>query len=394
MQLSAAGISLSPMAKAPVEATTQTIETVFTVAFDASIMSAGPTGPLPTRSFEATAPKPPIPALIADPSDPTPDKAAMPQAQDLLDPDVTPRSTPHDFDVGPATATPSLLASAKLPQVEPDPPAAQVAPPPRHDKIPEGASLDVAQSQADESQVSRPQVPEQQVAEPPVGAVPISFAQSAASVSAPVRQPASREPVHADTARTGQSPAPEQQPRTPPVTTAASTSAPDSVRPSVNPDQPTPQLMDTPPSSEGIRVDRPLSTTVSPTVATIGTDSTLAQIRGQIAAVAITTDGRLTEIRLDPAELGRVRITLEVSDGHVTAHVSPDRPDVLDLLRRHADMLTRDLLASGFDSAQMSFGDGTTDAPPGNVPLAQGDDATQPTERHITIPSDRLDLRL
>lgn len=113
-----------------------------------------------------------------------------------------------------------------------------------------------------------------------------------------------------------------------------------------------------------------------------------------MAAIAITTDGQQTEIRLDPPELGRVRITLEITDGNVTAHLSPDRPEVLDLLRRHANSLARDLLASGFDSVQTSLSDGRDDGR-ANDPSAQVAAAEMPpAEIYITVPSDRLDLRL
>ncbi len=125
-----------------------------------------------------------------------------------------------------------------------------------------------------------------------------------------------------------------------------------------------------------------------------GTDATLAQIRGQMAIVTLARDGTQTELRLDPAELGRVRISLEIIDGHVTAHLSPDRPEVLDLLRRYADSLTSDLLAQGFDSAQMTFGQGgDADQNPAFDSTLE-DNAFDTVEIGLTPISDRLDMRL
>lgn len=140
-------------------------------------------------------------------------------------------------------------------------------------------------------------------------------------------------------------------------------------------------------------VERPMPAAALQTVAA-GTDATLAQIRGQMAIVTLARDGTQTELRLDPAELGRVRISLEIIDGHVTAHLSPDRPEVLDLLRRYADSLTSDLLAQGFDSAQMTFGQGgDADQNPAFDSTLE-DNAFDMVEIGLTPISDRLDMRL
>lgn len=54
------------------------------------------------------------------------------------------------------------------------------------------------------------------------------------------------------------------------------------------------------------------------------------------------------EIRLDPPELGRIEVRLEVAnDGSTRAHLSADRADTLDLLQRDARGLERALNAAG-----------------------------------------------
>jgi chemotaxis protein MotD len=67
---------------------------------------------------------------------------------------------------------------------------------------------------------------------------------------------------------------------------------------------------------------------------------------------------RSFEIRLDPPDLGRIAIQLNVdSTGHVTSHLVADRPDTLDLLRRDAPSLERALQSAGLktDDGGMQF---------------------------------------
>ncbi|VAW17271.1 Flagellar hook-length control protein FliK [hydrothermal vent metagenome] len=62
------------------------------------------------------------------------------------------------------------------------------------------------------------------------------------------------------------------------------------------------------------------------------------------------------QIRLDPPELGRVDVRLEVKkDGTTNARLSVDRQDTLDLLQRDARALQRALVQAGFDSSQTNL---------------------------------------
>jgi flagellar hook-length control protein FliK len=55
-------------------------------------------------------------------------------------------------------------------------------------------------------------------------------------------------------------------------------------------------------------------------------------------------------IRLDPPELGRIDIRMEITrDGHLSAHLITDRPEALDALQRDARALERALQAAGLD---------------------------------------------
>lgn len=71
------------------------------------------------------------------------------------------------------------------------------------------------------------------------------------------------------------------------------------------------------------------------------------------------------EIRLDPAELGRVDVKLELAqDGRVTAHLAVERPETLDLLQRDAKALEQALRDAGLDtddaSLEFSLNDGSS----------------------------------
>ena len=58
------------------------------------------------------------------------------------------------------------------------------------------------------------------------------------------------------------------------------------------------------------------------------------------------------EIRLDPADLGRIEVKLEIDrDGNVSTRLVVDRPDTLDLLKRDASTLERALQQAGLKTS-------------------------------------------
>ena len=62
---------------------------------------------------------------------------------------------------------------------------------------------------------------------------------------------------------------------------------------------------------------------------------------------------RRFEIRLDPPELGRVEIRMDVTrDGQVTTHLVVERSETLDLLQRDARALERALQNAGLDTSE------------------------------------------
>jgi len=90
------------------------------------------------------------------------------------------------------------------------------------------------------------------------------------------------------------------------------------------------------------------------------------------------------EIQLKPASLGAISVKLDLThDGHITAVISADRSDTLNLLRQHSDGLAQSLRDAGLqaDSGSLSFnlrGDAQSFAqgPTPTVSPVRTDDAT------------------
>jgi flagellar hook-length control protein FliK len=77
----------------------------------------------------------------------------------------------------------------------------------------------------------------------------------------------------------------------------------------------------------------------------------VAGLAVEIAARAQTGKNRF-EIRLDPPELGRINVRLDLDhDGNVTSHLVVDRAETLDLLRRDASNLERALQQAGLKTS-------------------------------------------
>lgn len=87
----------------------------------------------------------------------------------------------------------------------------------------------------------------------------------------------------------------------------------------------------------------------------------LTRVEASLSVALVVGDERRIEIRLDPPELGTVRMVMSMSDHGLTMHVFADRGDTLDLLRRHVTQLVADLARMGFGSAEFSFHEGGSD---------------------------------
>jgi flagellar hook-length control protein FliK len=105
-------------------------------------------------------------------------------------------------------------------------------------------------------------------------------------------------------------------------------------------------------------------------------------VASQLADALITQQGNRVEISLTPAELGRVRMALSTTDAGVLVSISAERPETLDLMRRHIDQLADEFRKLGYAGIDFEFsggdGDGGFDKEP-TVP--RPDDETGPDNR-------------
>ncbi|MGR3678979.1 MAG: flagellar hook-length control protein FliK [Paracoccaceae bacterium] len=77
----------------------------------------------------------------------------------------------------------------------------------------------------------------------------------------------------------------------------------------------------------------------------------ITQLQSQIVAAG----SRVIELTLKPAELGRVSISMNFSDAEVGVVISGDRPETMDLLRRHSEQLSDELEALGLGDVTLEF---------------------------------------
>lgn len=80
-----------------------------------------------------------------------------------------------------------------------------------------------------------------------------------------------------------------------------------------------------------------------------------SEVVRQVGNVTVGTAEKIVEIRLDPPELGRLRLSVEISGNSVQALVAVERPEISDLMRRNAESLTRELIALGFENVRLEF---------------------------------------
>lgn len=80
----------------------------------------------------------------------------------------------------------------------------------------------------------------------------------------------------------------------------------------------------------------------------------------QLVAAALRDDpARQVEFRLDPPELGAVRFQMDQRSNDLVITIIAERPETLDLMRRHGEQLLADLRQAGFQGASLNFGSST-----------------------------------
>lgn len=127
----------------------------------------------------------------------------------------------------------------------------------------------------------------------------------------------------------------------------------------------------------------------------------------QLADGAAQAQNRAVELRLNPEELGRVRLSIISGDGGITVNITAERGETLDLMRRNISQLEAEFRGIGYSDIQFSFeggGDtaaddspGERDAPAVNDPATTIADAAPQAPKPSATPvtgQPGLDLRL
>ncbi|MFQ5562734.1 MAG: flagellar hook-length control protein FliK [Parvularculaceae bacterium] len=125
--------------------------------------------------------------------------------------------------------------------------------------------------------------------------------------------------------------------------------------------------------------------------------ASLADPARQVVAAIRSAPGQggdSIDVRLDPPDLGRVRIHFSMHTPHaVTATISSEQGDTLDILRRHGDDLVKELRHAGFESVNLEFSSHRERAPEFDEtpeqPLAEAARIDASTDRNIVYLSMR-----
>jgi hypothetical protein len=131
---------------------------------------------------------------------------------------------------------------------------------------------------------------------------------------------------------------------------------------------------------------------------------TARHIAAQVVEAMGRNSDRAVDVILNPAELGRVRITLSHGDAGMVINVAAERAETLDLMRRHSDLLGQEFEDLGYGATDFSFshesGDDDRHTPSSEVSVVPPD--ISPDQRPVVtnvqassvIMVDRLDIRL
>lgn len=82
------------------------------------------------------------------------------------------------------------------------------------------------------------------------------------------------------------------------------------------------------------------------------------RVAWQIAESIAQAPDRTSELMLAPEELGRLRFGIVTTEHGVTVQIAAERPETLDLVRRHLDHLAEDLRRMGFGGVTIDLGSG------------------------------------
>ncbi len=168
-----------------------------------------------------------------------------------------------------------------------------------------------------------------------------------------------------------------------PLQASASTLVQLSEAPGTPPDTPT----DTP-DETFIASDEPLPDFTAPPMRELGQHTQPLRsspelprlIAAQLAEVIRSNPEKPIELTLNPEELGRLRMTFQTEASTLNVILQVERPETLDLMRRHIAQLAQDMHALGYDEVSFSFQQQGQDTAAGNrsAPATQPDPTDRP----------------
>ena len=120
------------------------------------------------------------------------------------------------------------------------------------------------------------------------------------------------------------------------------------------PDQPDPQPFSLTQAGPVSLLHTPVVTPHNPQPSPTLAPAFLAVVQAQAAT---PTDGGVT-ISLTPVELGELQLSMRPEGDRIHVAITAERPETLELLRRHSEQLTQELRQAGFQAATFSFSQG------------------------------------
>jgi len=117
----------------------------------------------------------------------------------------------------------------------------------------------------------------------------------------------------------------------------------------------------------------------------------------QLAVTMVQHKDQLTEIALDPPELGKVKMQLSIADGVAQVVLAVERPETNDLIRRHLDQLANELGALGYRDITFEFSDsnfGGQHPDSGDAATNDDPDIAETSQLKTIAVTSGLDIRL
>lgn len=147
------------------------------------------------------------------------------------------------------------------------------------------------------------------------------------------------------------------------------------------------------------------STHPSPIISVAQNDHGMRAVQA-ITQAAHALQDHPVELLLNPEELGRVKLTLHHGDGSMSVSIAAERPETMDLLRRHIDLLADQLRDIGYRDLAFDFtGNNNEDTAPNDEEphgefmeqISAASDSPLPRHGSVSLiidPNAAIDIRL